>query len=122
MKTNPAVNFSLPVILFLAVAFLTGCVSTPPVDWDSRVGHFTYSQAVAELGPPARQFKVGEGRTEYRWFIQPYGGTSYNGGLAPSTVNPAMGPAPTIGPNFDKRVLKLTFDTNGVLTAWSKNY
>jgi len=122
MKMNPAMNFSLLVILSLAAAFLSGCITTPPVDWDSRVGHYTYSQAVAELGPPSRSARLSDGKIEYKWFIHPYGSTSYNAGLSPYNINNNLGPSPVIGPSFDNRILKLTFDTNGTLTAWSKNY
>src|SRR2546421_12998193 len=31
---------------------MAGCASTPKVDWNSRVGIFTYDQVVAEMGPP----------------------------------------------------------------------
>jgi len=54
MKINLAAKFSLPVILALAVAFLTGCATPPPVDWDSRVGHYNYNQALSEFGLPNR--------------------------------------------------------------------
>ncbi len=57
MKISPAVKLSLPVILALAVAFLAGCMTTPPVDWNTRIGNYTYAQAVTELGPPAREAK-----------------------------------------------------------------
>jgi len=36
-------------ILFLAVALIAGCKTTPTVDWKSRVGTYTYNQALAEL-------------------------------------------------------------------------
>jgi len=37
----------------LGVAFLTRLQDAPPINWDSRVGHYTYAQAVTELGPPS---------------------------------------------------------------------
>ena len=108
---------SLLAFLVLAAAFVTGCATAPPVDWGSRVGHYTYAQAVHELGPPNRQIRMSNGATEFKWFLQPATdgagmnrtGINYNG------MNNAFGPG-----NSD-RYLQLTFDRNGVLTAWSRN-
>jgi hypothetical protein len=33
-----------------------------------------------------------------------------------------FGAGQTIGPTFNSQMLQLTFDTDGQLTAWSKNY
>ena len=40
------------VVLSLLLA--GGCTTKPQVDWNARVGSFTYDQAVVELGPPDR--------------------------------------------------------------------
>lgn len=120
MKMNPALKFSLPLVLFLFAAFLTGCASTPPIDWNSRVGHYTYDQAVAEFGTPSRQAKLSGGETVYKWSAKPNvapinTGMSYYGSVGfTGSQNP--------GPGMSNQTLQLTFDTNGVLTAWSKNY
>ncbi|MGA2787872.1 MAG: hypothetical protein ABSF60_10125 [Verrucomicrobiota bacterium] len=117
---NLAVKFSLPVSLALAVAFFTSCATRPPIDWDSRVGHYTYDQAVAELGVPARQARLSDGKAVYKWFVQPpvapqlntgmsyYGSTGFSAGQTP-------------GGGYNSEMLQLTFDTNGILAAWSKN-
>jgi len=121
MKMTPAWRIFWSGIVFAVLAFVSGCATTPPPDWNARIGHCTYNEAASELGPPARQVKLGNGQTEYRWFMHPSRGASYNAGV-PSTMNSAIGANPTFGPNYDDRVLTLTFDSNGVLTAWSKNY
>jgi hypothetical protein len=118
MKMNSAVNCSLLVVLFLAVAFVTGCATTPPVDWNSRTGHYTYAQAINELGPPNRQSRLINGATELKWFLQPSGST----GMANNGMNNGFGVGQNISVGFSDRYLQLTFDTNGVLTAWSKKY
>ena len=82
MKMNLAVKFSLPVILALAVAFLTGCATPPPVDWDSRVGHYTYDQAVTDLGLPDRQTRLSDGKVMYKWFVQAPVGSRFNSGMS----------------------------------------
>jgi len=94
MKMRPAMKFLLPVILALAVAFLAGCTTTPPVDWNTRIGNYTYAQAVTELGPPARQARL----------------------------NNDFGADQTIGSSYNNQMLQLTFDTDSTLAAWSKNY
>jgi hypothetical protein len=119
MKTNSAAKASLPVVLFLAlVAFITGCAMVPPVDWNSRVGHYTYAQAVNELGPPNRQVRLSNGATEFKWFLQPNGGTGPGMGMN----NNGFGVGQNLSPGFGDRYLQLTFDAKSVLTDWSKSY
>jgi hypothetical protein len=55
MQRNLAAKFSLPIILALMAAFIAGCQTTKPVDWNSRIGNYTFDQAVTELGPPDKQ-------------------------------------------------------------------
>jgi hypothetical protein len=122
MKMNLAVKFSLPVILALAVAFLTGCATTKPVDWDSRVGNYTYDRAVTELGPPNRQVKLSDGKVVSKWFVQPPVGPRSNTGMSYYGSNHGFGAGQAIGSGFNNQMLQLTFDPNGKLIAWSKNY
>jgi hypothetical protein len=124
MKMNSIVNCLLLAVSFLAAAFITGCATAPPVDWDSRVGHYTYAQAVKEFGPPNRKARLSNGTTEFKWF-QPNSGAnpaSGSAGFGPGTPYNNMNNGVGTGPAFDNRYLELTFDANGVLTAWSKNY
>ncbi len=120
MKMNLAVKFSLPVILTLAVAFLTGC-KTPPVDWDSRIGHYTYAQAVTDLGPPDRHARLSDGKVMYKWFIQPPVAPHFNSGMS-YYGSTGFGAGQAIGSGLNSQMLQLTFDINGTLIAWSKNY
>jgi len=121
MKMNLTVKFSLPVILALTVAFLASCATRPPIDWDSRVGHYTFDQAVNELGPPDRQARFSDGKAVYKWFVQPPVAPHFNSGMS-NYGNNGFGASQTIGPTFNNQMLQLTFDTDGQLTAWSKNY
>jgi hypothetical protein len=118
MKTNRAMNCSLPALLLLAIALFTGCAALPPVDWDSRVGNYNYAQALQELGPPNRQIRLSTGATKFKWFIQPDGST----GMGYPGMNNGFGMGQNFSPGYSDRCLQLTFDTNGVLSAWSKNY
>ncbi|MGD0207633.1 MAG: hypothetical protein ABSC89_08520 [Verrucomicrobiota bacterium] len=121
MKINLAAKFSLPVILALAVAFLTGCATPPPVDWDSRVGHYNYNQALSEFGLPNRQSRLSDGKVVSKWFVQPPVGPRFNSGMS-YYGNNGFGAGQTPGGGYNNQMLQLTFDTNGTLIAWSKNY
>ncbi|HUA39214.1 MAG TPA: hypothetical protein VMA35_12555 [Candidatus Sulfopaludibacter sp.] len=118
MKMNFAGKASLLGVLLLVVAFLSGCASAPPVDWNSRIGHYTYAQAVGELGPPNRQSRLSNGATELKWFRPPGGPAA----LPNNGMNNGFGGGPSVNVGLNDQYLQLTFDTNGVLTAWSKNY
>jgi hypothetical protein len=130
MKMTSVVKCFLPLVLFLVGGFITGCATNPPVDWDSRVGHYTYTQAVHELGLPNRQIRLSSGATEFKWFlpIGAAGGSGLgmnnpgvnNNGI--NGMNNGLGVGHGASPGAVNRYLQLTFDANGVLTAWSKNY
>jgi hypothetical protein len=121
MKMSPAVKYSLPAILALAVALLAGCATTPPVDWNTRIGKYTYAQAVTELGPPAREARLSDGKIVCKWFSQSPSGPRFNSGMS-YYGNNDFGADQNIGSAYNNQMLQLTFGTNRTLTAWSKNY
>jgi hypothetical protein len=47
--------------VFILAAFLTGCAT--PINWQARVGVYTYDQALMDYGPPARSAKLSDGST-----------------------------------------------------------
>ena len=65
LRRQLAVNPLTLTILFLALTncLTTGCKTAPKIDWNSRVGNYTYDQAVAELGPPDKSAKLSDGKT-----------------------------------------------------------
>ena len=122
---------------FLFAFSLVGCATNPPADWDSRVGHYTYADAVHELGQPDREIQLGNGSTEFKWFARTAPSTAASnpslavGGLNnPNAANKAgwggansaVGSGAFAGTGFNSRYLELTFDSHGVLSSWSKNY
>ena len=124
MKLNAAAKFPLLVLAALVVALLIGCKSTPPVDWNSRVGSYTYDQAVTDLGPPDKQARLTDGQTVAEWITRrSNGGLSVGTGFFSAGGGGAVGVGvgQSIGPGYYEKTLKLTFGTNNVLTAWSKN-
>jgi hypothetical protein len=97
-----------------------GCASTPKPDWDQRVGHYTYDEAVRELGPPVGSTRLDDGTTVAEWFLKygaqmsfGFGASSYGGGggvgVGQSVTTPPKG-----------HYLRLTFDSAGKLQHWEK--
>ena len=128
-------NFLKHFLTCLFAFSLVGCATNPPADWNSRVGHYTYADAVRELGQPDREIHLGNGSTEFKWFPRTAPSNAASnpslavGGL--NNPNPAnnwsgvstqIGSGSYAGTGFNSRYLELTFDSHGVLTAWSRNY
>ena len=115
MKRTGAGN----LVMCLAAAILLAGCATQRVDWNSRIGHYTFDQAVAELGPPDKQAKLSDGRTVTEWITRYYhagsavAGAGYYGGPHGSGVIQTP-------PNYYESHLRLIFGTNQVLSAWSK--
>jgi hypothetical protein len=109
------------------VVLSVGCVSSK-IDWNSRVGVYTYDQAVVELGPPDRAATLSTGATVAEWLTRRgysgvYGGYGYGYGYArpyyyrPYYSGPAYYYYDAPGPDY---FLRLTFDPAGRLTEWKR--
>jgi len=123
MKTNLAAKFSLLTIFVLTAAFLIGCATTTKtVDWNSRVGAYTFDQAVTDLGPPKKQAKTDDGNSVVEWITYRSGPTGFGNGADYSRGPAGVGVGQTVGQNYNDRVLRLTFGPDGKLVSWWKNY
>ena len=122
MKTNLAARFSLLAILALVAALVVSCKTTPPVDWNSRVGTYTFDQAVTELGPPDKQAKLSDGKTVAEWITHRSGGTGLSVGTGFFSGGAGVGVSQGVAQGYSDRILKLTFETDNKLSTWSKNY
>jgi hypothetical protein len=115
MKLKLKLGALFAALLVLVVA---GCATTK-VDWNARIGVFTYDQAVAELGPPDKHATLSDGKTVAEWVTRHYAnstvavGTGFGYG--------GVGYMQSVGPNTYETSLRLTFTTNNVLDKWSKN-
>jgi hypothetical protein len=128
MSIRAVLLSSLFAVLALA---LVGCSTTkkPKVDWASRVGNYTYDQAVEELGPPDKQATLTDGGIVAEWIKQTstsgssigfgLGGGSYGGG---SGMGAGVGVSQSMGSSTPGKVLRLTFGPDKKLIEWSKNY
>jgi hypothetical protein len=56
----------------LAAILLCGCATTK-IDWNSRVGQYSYDDAISELGVPDRQATLSDGSVVGEW-LQHRGG------------------------------------------------
>ena len=105
------------VACFCLTLWLAGC-ATSRVDWTARVGHYTYDQAVTDLGPPDKQAKLADGTLVAEWLTNR--GYTYTYG-SPGPYGPFYyGYASTY--TAPSQFLRLTFGSNGQLTAWKRLY
>ena len=116
-----ALNLPCAVVVLFALA-LTGCATSKKVDWNSRVGNYTFDQAVAELGPPDKQAKLSDGKTVAEWITHRSGGSSFSIGTGFYGSHSAVGVGQTVGAGASDRVTRLVFGLDGKLVNWSKNY
>jgi len=110
----------MTLLALLAALVLAGCATTPKIDWAARVGHYTYDQAVLELGPPDKMAKLDNGIIVANWITRQ--GYAYSTGGA---VADRYYPGTVIGPSFTQAYsptyyLRLTFGMDGKLTDWKK--
>jgi hypothetical protein len=54
-------------MVVLLLGTLVGCRTSPRVDWNSRIGAFSFDQAVIELGPPDRVAELTDGGKVAEW-------------------------------------------------------
>jgi hypothetical protein len=122
MQKNLAAKLSLFAIVALITAFITGCQTTKPVDWNSRIGNYTFDQALTELGPPDKQARLSDGKTVAEWITRRSGGSGLSVGTGFYGGGVGVGMSHSVGQGYSDRILNLTFDANNKLASWSKNY
>jgi hypothetical protein len=122
MQKNLAAKFSLLTLAALVAAFMVGCQTTKPVDWNSRIGNYTFDQALTELGPPDKQARLSDGKTVAEWITRRNGGSGLSVGTGFFGGGVGVGMSHSVGQGYSDRILNLTFDANNKLASWSKNY
>jgi hypothetical protein len=103
----------------LLALILAGCV-THRINWAGRIGNYTYDQAIEEFGPPDKQAKLTDGRLVAEWISRYYNNSTVIVG-AGLYGYPGGGGIIQTTPNYYESKLRLTFGTNHVLSAWSKD-
>jgi len=113
----------LTLISFVLGCLLVGC-GTPTADWNSRIGHYTLTQANTDLGAPSKSKSLPDGGTSAEWLTHP-------GTAMPTYTGMETGPRaggvdqPVVtGAAVQTRneYLHLTFDSSGTLTKWEHVY
>lgn len=99
----------------------TACASKKSVDWNARVGSYTYDQVVLEMGPPARETKLEDGRKVAEWVTGYSSGGGLSLGIGSYGSHGGVGVSKSTGYNGRERVLRLTFDTENRLVEAKKN-
>jgi hypothetical protein len=97
----------------LLALFLTACATTK-IDWQSRVGNYSYDQAVLEFGPPDKDATLKDGTRVAEWLTshgraRPGMATYLGGGLVHVSND--------VGPDY---YLRLTFAPSGQLQSFRK--
>jgi len=104
-----------------------GCASHPKIDpninWNDRIGNYTFDQALAELGKPAVVAESSEGRYA-DWVIKRSPNMSFGfgvgGGTYGSHVGTGVGVGTSVSPPPHGEYLHLAFDPQGTLRSWSR--
>ena len=108
------------LLLAVLVMFNPGCASTPKPDWNSRIGNYTFDDAVRELGPPASSTKLQDGTTVAEWFLKYGSQMSFGFGTGMYGPVGGVGVGQTITPPPKAHFLRLTFGPDGQLQHWEK--
>lgn len=108
------------VVPALVACLLLGCSSTPKVDWKSRIGSYTYDQAVAEMGPPDKSAKLTDGTMVAEWFIKHSSRVSFGVGTGFYSGGSGVAVGQSVGSSPSGQYLRLTFGTDGKLTGWER--
>jgi hypothetical protein len=108
----PAVVFAVA----LALVF-TACQTTQKIDWASRVGAFTYDDAVVELGPPDKMTEISTARVA-DWVTGRDRGPTLSFGVGSYGSSGGVGVGTGTGGKITEKILRLTFDEQGKLVTW----
>src|SRR5579871_6839006 len=65
MKTNFWKTWTS--LIFVSIGFLLAGCGSPPVNWESRIGNYTYAQAETEFGKPAQTTTLDNGGIFAEW-------------------------------------------------------
>jgi hypothetical protein len=107
--------------LLALIWLLPGCSSPPKIDWDSRIGNYTYDQAVQEMGPAENESTLSDGSKVGDWFVRRGPTTSVGVGMGMgggySTGGVGVGVGRTSSTQFN-HYLRLTFDPAAKLVRW----
>ena len=108
---------TLRLVPLLCALFWAGCQRRTNAEWDTRVGKATYDEVVRDLGPPDRETRLSDGSRVGDWFQR-------RGGRWFTTYQSYPDGFTTYGQSleFPDRLIRLTFDKDGMLEGWKTVY
>ena len=109
-------------VLLLAL-LLSNCATRPKIDWSSRIGSYTYDQAVTDMGPPEKSAQLSDGTLVTEWLThRGYPIITQQGYHRPGGYYPYCPPwDPYYYVHYTPDYfLRLTFESDGQLKAWKK--
>ena len=111
------------VLAFLAGSCAFGTKATvEDVDWGSRIGTYTYEEALAELGEPNVMGESSEGKIA-EWVLRRSPMVSFGFGFGAGGyghhTSTGVGVGTSVSPPPSGEYLRLRFDRDGKLTEWT---
>ncbi|HEY1788435.1 MAG TPA: hypothetical protein VGJ73_09785 [Verrucomicrobiae bacterium] len=105
------------IMTMLVALMLTGCVT--PIDWNARIGVYTYNQAVEDYGPPISLTTLKDGSNVGDWMTQRGTVVTTPG---PYVSNPGLYPRRGFYSTtyFPAQFLRLEFGVDDRLKTWKE--
>ena len=104
---------------------LAGCATAPKVDWNSRIGTYSFDQAVLEMGPPDKVATLGDGAKVAEWLTSRGSSQGPVTTFGPHFYHPYFYGPPVVYNNeapYPDPFMRLVFAPDGKLSAWRKVY
>jgi hypothetical protein len=119
----------LRCLFFIVLSLLAGsCASgrketASTIDWGSRIGTYTYEEALADLGEPDVISQSSEGRIA-EWVLRQSPNVSFSFGFGGASYGhhsgTGAGVGTTVSPPPSGEYLQLKFDEEDKLASWTK--
>jgi hypothetical protein len=114
----------LLVVVLLAGACASGRQATvKEIDWGSRIGSYTYEDALAELGKPDVIGESSEGKFA-EWVLERSPNVAFSFGFGSGSfghpTSTGVGVGTTVSPPPSGEYLHLRFDNEGKLAEWTR--
>ncbi|HZQ48054.1 MAG TPA: hypothetical protein VFC07_13640 [Verrucomicrobiae bacterium] len=108
-------------LVWVATLILLGACGTtsPLVDWNRRIGHYSYDLALEDLGVPMRSTTLNDGSIVADWQVRrstPGADTQTDFATQVSLESPF----PNAAPPLPNQYLRLTFGPDQQLTGWQR--
>jgi hypothetical protein len=116
------------LFIILLILLVGSCASGPRVtvedsEWGSRIGKYTYQDALAELGEPQMIGESSEGKIG-QWVLRQSVPFSIGFGFGSSgyghSSSTGVGVGTSVSPPPSGEYLRLRFDRDGKLAEWTK--